>query len=279
MLLNARRVRSATGQPALVLLAIEDVTDVKSIERERAARAAAEATTAAKDQVLAVLSHELRTPLTAMLGWTRMLRTRKLDEAATARALEVIDRNTVAQVRLIEVRLERRESAVEISVRDTGKGITPERLPNIFSPLGVVHSRSQSHGGGLGLGLTIVRHLVELHGGAIQAASAGSEQGATFTVTLPLTEEHPARDMEARTIAAGQLASSQLPALDGVRVLIVDDEADMRELLRTILAQCGARVTVAASVREALETLAQATFDVLVSDVRMPEEEIGRAHV
>ena len=125
----------------------------------------------------------------------------------------------------------------------------------------------------MGLGLAIARHLVELHGGTVQAASAGSEQGATFTVTLPLTDEHPAHEVEARRIAASQLASSQLPALNGVRVLVVDDEADVQELLRTILAQCEAQVTVAANAREALEALEQAPFDVLVSDIRMPEED------
>jgi two-component system CheB/CheR fusion protein len=357
MRLNARRVLSATGQPALVLLAIEDITEVKSLEHERAMRAAAEATTLAKDQLLAVLSHELRTPLTAMMGWIRMLRTRKLDPAGTARALEVIDRNTVAQARLIEdlldvsrivagalhletrpimvapvveaalaamqpaaeakgillkgaldemagpvrgdpgrlqqivwnlvsnaikftprggrvdIRLARRESAVEISVRDTGEGITTEQLPQVFSRLGVVHTSSQSPGGGLGLGLAIVRHLVELHGGAVQAASAGPGQGATFTVTLPMTDEPLAHEAEARRITARELASGQLPALNGVRILVVDDEADTRELLRTILAQCEAQVTVAANAREALEALEQAPFDVLVSDIRMPEED------
>ncbi|HEU4370669.1 MAG TPA: chemotaxis protein CheB [Methylomirabilota bacterium] len=358
MLLNARRVPSATGQPALILLAIGDITEVQSLERERALRGAAEAMTLAKDHFLAVLSHELRTPLTAVLGWARMLRTRTVDQATTARALEVIERNTVLQVRLIEdlldmsrivagglqletrpimvapvveaaltamqpvaeakgivltgvldekagpvrgdpgrlqqivwnlmsnaikftpsggrvdVHLAGRASAVEISVRDTGKGITTEQLPHIFTRLGAVHISSQSQGGGLGLGLAIVRHLVELHGGEVQAASAGPGQGATLVVTLPLTDEHLAGEPGASGIAAArELARGQPALLNGVRVLVVDDEADTRELLRTILAQCGAEVTGAANAREALEALEQAPFDVLVSDIRMPEED------
>jgi hypothetical protein len=102
-----------------------------------------------------------------------------------------------------------------------------------------------------------VRHLVELHGGAVQAESAGPEQGAAFTVTLPLTEERPADEAEVRTLATRGVAVARLPALGGVRVLVVDDEADMRELLRTILGQCGAEVTVAATGRTALEVLEQ----------------------
>ncbi len=173
----------------------------------------------------------------------------------------------------IDIRLARRGPAVEISVDDTGKGIAAEQLPHIFSRLGVVHTSSQSEGGGLGLGLAIARHLVELHGGTVQASSAGAGQGATFTVSLPVTHEHPATEVEARQIAASELPPSQLPALTGVRVLVVDDEADMRELLRTILAQCGAEVTVAANVRAALDVLDQESVDVLVSDILMPEED------
>jgi CheY-like chemotaxis protein len=173
----------------------------------------------------------------------------------------------------VDVRVVRRESAVEVSVCDTGKGLTTDQLPGIFSRLGVVHSSSTSPGGGLGLGLAIARHLVELHGGAVQAASAGPGQGATFTVTLPLTDEPPAHEAEARGIAARDLAASQLPALNGVRVLVVDDEPDARELLTTILVQCGAEVTAADNARAALDALEQEPFDVLVSDVRMREED------
>jgi two-component system CheB/CheR fusion protein len=362
MLLNARSVLSAPGRQGMILLAIEDVTKVRRLEaarsalleREQAVRTQAETATLAKDRFLAVLSHELRTPLTAMLGWTRVLRSGTLDPEANARALQVIERNTVLQVRLIEdlldvsrivagtqriearpimvaptveaavaamepiaaakgvvlrraldeqagpvhgdptrlqqivwnlvsnaikftpsggrieVRLERRGSTAEISVRDTGKGITAEELPLVFSRFGVTHTSSQSQGG-LGLGLTIVRHLVELHGGTVVAESAGPDQGATFTVTLPLTDQ-PLAD-EALGIAARGLAPGRLPALDGVRVLVVDDEDDTRDLLREVLARCGAEVTVAATARAALEALEHAGFDVLVSDIVMPDED------
>jgi CheY-like chemotaxis protein len=116
-----------------------------------------------------------------------------------------------------------------------------------------------------------VRHLVDLHGGVVEAESAGAEQGATFTVTLPLTDDRPAGEAETHGIAARGLAPGRLPALNGVRVLIVDDEADARELMRAILAQCGAEVTVVATARAALEALDQAPFDVLVSDIAMSE--------
>jgi CheY-like chemotaxis protein len=172
----------------------------------------------------------------------------------------------------VEVRLARRGPAVEVSVRDTGKGIEAEQLSQIFTPAAVTHSSRQPQGG-LGLGLVIVRHLVELQGGAVHAASPGPGQGATFMVTLPVTDERPAGEAEAVGIAARALASGRLPALKGIRVLVVDDEADARELMRAILAQCGAEVTVAAAAQAALEALEQAPFDVLVSDIAMQEED------
>jgi CheY-like chemotaxis protein len=155
-------------------------------------------------------------------------------------------------------------------VRDTGKGIAAEQLSQIFTPFGVPHTSSQSQGG-MGLGLTIVRHLVELHSGTVQVESAGPGQGTTATVTLPLTDEPPADEAGVRDLAARGLASGSFPALNGVRVLVVDDEADARELLRAILARCGAEVTATATARAALEALDQARFDVLVSDIVMPE--------
>jgi CheY-like chemotaxis protein len=157
-------------------------------------------------------------------------------------------------------------------VRDTGKGIEAAHLSQIFTPAAVTHSSRQPQGG-LGLGLVIVRHLVERHGGAVHAESAGPGQGATFTVTLPVTDERPAGEAEALGIPASAIASGRLPPLNGLRVLVVDDEADARELMRAILAQCGAEVTVAATARAALEALERAPFDVLVSDIAMPEDD------
>ena len=161
---------------------------------------------------------------------------------------------------------------MEIRVQDTGMGITAEELLHVFSRFGVAHTTSQVQGG-LGLGLAIVRNLVELHGGTVRAESAGPGQGATFTVTLPVTDEHHADEAEVVGVAASALASDRLPPLNGVRVLVVDDEADARELMRGILAQGGAEVTAAATARAALEALEQGAFDVLVSDIAMPEDD------
>jgi two-component system CheB/CheR fusion protein len=172
----------------------------------------------------------------------------------------------------IDVRLARRGSTVEISVADTGDGIAPERLAGIFDTFGVVHSTTRAHGG-LGLGLAIVRQLVELHGGKVKAESAGLGQGSRFTVTLPVTEEQPDADAEIGPASARVAAADHPTALEGIRVLVVDDEADARELMRAILAQFGAAVTVAATARAALETLKGGSFDVLVSDIAMPGED------
>jgi CheY-like chemotaxis protein len=169
----------------------------------------------------------------------------------------------------VEVRLARQGREVAIRVRDTGRGIAAEQLSQVFGRFGSAHATTRS-GGGLGLGLAIVRHLVELHGGIVNAASPGIGQGATFTVTLPLTDEGPVDETSYQHIAARGRASDRLPALNGIRVLVVEDDADTRELLRAILARCGAEVTVAANGGAALQALERAPYDVLVSDIAMP---------
>jgi PAS domain S-box-containing protein len=352
---------------------------------ERQARAEAEAANRTKDEFLATLSHELRTPLNAMLGWTQLLRTRKLDEAKIVRALETIDRNTKALAALIEdildvsriitgklhlsthacelvsvvasaieavrpaaeakaiqidffldssvgpvwgdsnrlqqvvwnllsnaikftpkggrveVRLERVESladskelkgeglqveglnppsnlqpsdsCTQIQVKDTGKGIAPDFLPYVFDRFRQENNSSTRSHGGLGLGLAIVRYLVELHGGTVQASSPGEGMGATFTVQLPhwvvRNESNPPSSVE--PTVAKNVAPNSAPALEGLRVLIVDDEADARDLLTTILEHSGAQVTAAASAGEALSLVLQSRADVLVSDIAMPK--------
>jgi signal transduction histidine kinase/ActR/RegA family two-component response regulator len=326
------------------------------LAREQAARADAEAASRSKDEFLATLSHELRTPMAAMLGWVRLLRTGRLDAAKTTHALEVVERNTQAQARLIEdildvsriitgklqldlrqvepaaviraaleavrpaaeakgvclqsaldpsvgpvagdpdrlqqavwnllsngvkytpsgghveVRLDRVGSTTRITVRDTGIGIRSEFLPHVFerfTQAGRGPARSES---GLGLGLAIVRHLVELHGGTVHAESPGEGQGATFTLNLPA----PVAAMERRHLPpatpGSRMECAPRTRLDGIRVLVVDDDGDVRELLTTIFEQCGAQVHTVASVRAAVEALERVGADVLVSDIGLPGE-------
>jgi PAS domain S-box-containing protein len=179
----------------------------------------------------------------------------------------------------VQVRLERVNSHVEITVSDTGKGIKGEFLPHVFERFRQADSTLTRSRGGLGLGLAIVRHLVELHGGTVHAYSPGEEQGATFTVKLPLMivhdeERFPTRTQERMHPTARYDAPFECPpSLDGLRVLVVDDEADARQLLVAVLAQCKAEVTTVASVAEALEALEQLRPDVLVSDIEMPGED------
>jgi len=317
-------------------------------EAEQQARADAEAANRIKDEFLAVLSHELRSPLNPILGWTRLLRTRKFDEQATNRALETIERNATLQTKLIEdlldvsrilrgkmvlsvspvnlattieaaletvwlaaeakgieiktslapnvglvsadsarlqqvvwnllsnavkftpsggrveIHVEQEASCTQISVSDTGKGINPEFLPYVFERFRQEDGRTTRNFGGLGLGLAIVRHLVELHGGTVQAESPGEGQGATFIVKLPLTRlgKEPDFESESRVTAVN---------LNQLRILVVDDEADMRELLVAILSEYGAQVRVAASAAEVLTLLEQFKPDVLISDIGMPD--------
>jgi PAS domain S-box-containing protein len=166
----------------------------------------------------------------------------------------------------VEIRLECVECRVQITVSDTGKGIRPDFLPYVFDYFRQADATTTRKFGGLGLGLAIVRHLVELHGGTVRAESPGEELGATFTVSLPVLKE----DTSIKNDDLSLLAHETLP-LNGKRVLVVDDEVDSRELVAFILEQRGAIVTAVASALEALQVMAKTQLDVLVSDVGMPD--------
>ncbi len=184
----------------------------------------------------------------------------------------------------VEIRLGRTDAQVEIEVIDSGQGISSEFLPFVFDRFRQADSTSARQHGGLGLGLAIVRHLVEIHGGTTQALSGGEGQGATFIVRLPVLD-HRKSPSKAPERAATPAKAAEPPAatgstseaggarLNGLRVLIVDDEADARETLNLMLTQCGAEVRVSASAQEALELLAHWQPDVLVSDIGMPDED------
>ena len=337
---------------------VTDVTERRHIEEmsarlltlEQRARADAEAANRTKDEFLAVLSHELRTPLTSMLGWLRMLRTRRLDEAGIERAYEVLERSTRLQAQIVEdlldvsrvisgkmalalcpvslaavieaaveslrgaaaakhlkiitdvepgsrlvadpgrlqqvfvnlmsnavkftpvggridVRAWREGRTVRVAVADTGRGIDADILPHVFEPFRQAEGPPRRVHTGLGLGLAIVRHLIELHGGHVTVESAGHDRGTTFTVTLPA-------DIEPGTLGAGvgaDFGEGMTAELHGVRVLVVEDEADTRDILDVLLRESGAEVVTVADARAALEALRARPPDVLVSDIGMPE--------
>ena len=168
----------------------------------------------------------------------------------------------------VEIRVGLADGRAQIVVSDTGRGIGPDFLPFVFERFRQADSATTRTHGGLGLGLAIVRQLVELHGGTVRAESPGEGQGATFTVSLPI----PTFQLDG---AEGHEAPGKVdaPSLEGLRVLVVDDEADARESLTVVLEQCGAVVTAVASAREALGALAHQRPDILVSDIGMPEED------
>jgi PAS domain S-box-containing protein len=173
----------------------------------------------------------------------------------------------------VQVRFERVNSHIEIAVSDTGQGIAPEFLPFVFDRFRQADGTATRAHGGLGLGLSIVRHLVELHGGTVHVDSQGEGHGATFTVKLPLLTVYQREGGQEHVHPAARDIHSSFDCaerLDGLKVLVVDDEADTRELLRVVLGRCGAEVTTAGSAEEALDLLKVNRPDVLVSDIGMP---------
>jgi len=321
------------------------------LQCERTARQEAEIANKIKDEFLAVLSHELRTPLNPILGWSKMLRTRKFDEQTTNRALETIERNAKLQTQLIEdlldvsrilqgklnlnicpvnlvmvveaaletvrlaaeaksieiqtifdaslgqvmgdpnrlqqvvwnllsnavkftptggrvgIRLMEASNQIQIQVSDTGKGINPDFLPFVFDYFRQADGTTTRTFGGLGLGLAIVRKVVEMHGGKVQAESAGEGLGATFTVEVPLLVRSEQVRREENESLDSQPESS---LLSNTQVLVVDDEPDIRDLVSFILQDYGVQVTAVSSAQEALQALSESIPDVLISDIGMP---------
>jgi signal transduction histidine kinase/CheY-like chemotaxis protein len=172
----------------------------------------------------------------------------------------------------VQVVLERVNSHVEIVVEDTGIGIRPEFLPYVFERFRQGDPTTSRRFGGLGLGLSIVKNLVELHGGSVRVKSPGENQGSTFVVALPIShvQEETGRH-KSLLVSTDPLDSIELPRLDDVAVLVVDDEPDGRALVARILEGRGARVTCASNAAEAMECLRAERFDILLSDIGMPD--------
>src|SRR5262249_10204366 len=174
----------------------------------------------------------------------------------------------------VDVGLGHIDVGARLTVSDTGSGIRPELLPFVFDRFRQGETSSGRQHGGLGLGLAIVRHIVELHGGVVRAESVGENSGATFTVDLPfhatpaeiVAPEPARRQFESETV--GRLIN-----LNGLRVLVVDDEADARELMRMVLRSAGAEVMAAANAEEAVEQVEQWHPDLLVSDIGLPGDD------
>ena len=181
----------------------------------------------------------------------------------------------------VEVRAEQDGPHVRIRVSDTGRGIDPNFLPHVFDRFRQADSTSTRSHGGLGIGLTIVRHIVELHGGTVKAESAGEGHGSVFTVTLPVAATVDGHAGAMLTPGRGGMIEAPSPAvaggtnpqLAGLRILIVDDEPDAREVLRRIIERAKAHVETAGSAAEAREMISASRWDLIVSDIAMPDED------
>ncbi len=179
----------------------------------------------------------------------------------------------------VEISIAPQDAAVRLTVSDTGQGIKPEFLPFVFDRFRQADSSSSRRKGGLGLGLALVKHLIELHGGTVEAASPGEGQGASFTLLLP--RQAARKSLSAVSITQAQARESgsyqRVPSLSGLHILLVDDEAAARQMMQTILMRGGARVSVAASAAAALSMLFESPEDerpdVLVSDIGLPDED------
>jgi CheY-like chemotaxis protein len=178
----------------------------------------------------------------------------------------------------VQVRLERINSHIEIAVSDTGQGIEPEFLTQVFDRFRQADSSTARNPGGLGLGLAIVKQLVEMHGGDIKAESPGEGKGATFTVSLPVAVVHN-RQIDRQTdrihpkSSSGRIAFDCPPNLNGLRIMVVDDEKDSRDLLEDVLSLCEAKILAVASANEALEKIPEFNPEVIISDIGMPEQD------
>ena len=318
-----------------------------------------------KDEFLAILSHELRTPLTSILGWARLLRAGKLEKLEHDRAIEIVERNAEAQMKLIEdlldvsriitgklrlefqpiqfaaiveegvdefrpaaeakgvtiatdidasagpilgdstrlkqivanllsnaikftneggrvdISLKRTDGHARLRVSDDGVGIDPAVLPHIFERFKQADSSNVRMHSGLGLGLAIVHHLVLEHNGSVKAESLGLGKGATFTIDFPFVPSGSASEAVRRDNLFSAIAQelwkdpqhdSDGPVLEGITVLLVEDEADTRDLVTTMLREFGARVVAVNSAKDALASIQHEVPNVLLSDIGMSGE-------
>ncbi|HTL03682.1 MAG TPA: CHASE3 domain-containing protein [Vicinamibacterales bacterium] len=179
----------------------------------------------------------------------------------------------------VEARLERRDGKAAIVVRDTGNGIAPEFLPHVFELFRQADGGPSRKHGGLGLGLAIVRRIVEMHGGTIRAESPGDGQGATFIVELPLLGVRAAEGTEWPAHGVGKMATAlalsleTAPRLDGLRILAVDDQKDTLEVIEAVLVRCGAEVRTCGDANAAVEEVRAWRPDLLVADIGLPDED------